>query len=40
MVLAAVRENRLWVHTDGSSADPIAARTKALLEAMPPAAWT
>ncbi|GGC88099.1 SDR family oxidoreductase [Chelatococcus reniformis] len=38
MVLAAIRENRLYVHTDRSSMDPIAARTAALLAAMPPAA--
>lgn len=38
MVLTAIRENRLYVHTDRSSVDPMAARTEALLEAMPPAA--
>ena len=38
MVLTAIRENRLYVHTDRSSAAPIAARTEALLAAMPPAA--
>ena len=36
MVLAAVCENRLYVHTCRSGADHIAARTKALLDAMPP----
>jgi NAD(P)-dependent dehydrogenase (short-subunit alcohol dehydrogenase family) len=36
MVLAAIRENRLYVHTDRTSAGPIAARSKALLDAMPP----
>ena len=36
MVLAAVRENRLYVHTCRSGADQIAARAKALLDAMPP----
>ncbi len=35
MVLAAIRENRLYVHTDRSSADLIAERTRALLAAMP-----
>jgi hypothetical protein len=38
MVLAAIRENRLYVHTDRSSVEPIEARTQALLDAMPPAA--
>lgn len=38
MVLAAIRENRPYVHTDRSSADRITARTEALLAAMPPAA--
>lgn len=33
MVLAAIRENRLFVHTDRVSAEPIKARTKALLDA-------
>jgi NAD(P)-dependent dehydrogenase (short-subunit alcohol dehydrogenase family) len=37
MVLAAIRENHLYVHTDRTSADRIVARTKALLAAMPPA---
>jgi len=36
MVLTAIRENRLYVHTDRTSADPIAARSAALLAAMPP----
>ncbi len=35
MVLNAVQENRLYVHTDGSMADMIQARCKALLDAMP-----
>ena len=35
MVLAAVRENRLYVHTDRSAEEPLKARTKALLDAMP-----
>ena len=35
MVLSAVRENRLYVHTCRSGADQIAARAKALLDAMP-----
>ncbi len=34
MVLAAIRENRLYVHTDRVSAEPIKMRTKALLEAL------
>jgi NAD(P)-dependent dehydrogenase (short-subunit alcohol dehydrogenase family) len=38
MVLGAIRENRLYVHTDRTSADRIAARSKALLDAMPPLA--
>lgn len=38
MVTAAIRENRLYVHTDRSAIEPIKARTKALLEAMPPLA--
>lgn len=38
MVLAAILENRLYIHTDRIAADPIAARAKALLDAMPPAA--
>jgi NAD(P)-dependent dehydrogenase (short-subunit alcohol dehydrogenase family) len=37
MVLAAIRENRLYVHTDRSSITKIEERNKALLEAMPPA---
>lgn len=35
MVLSAIRENRLYIHTDNSSAEGIAARSKALLDAMP-----
>lgn len=35
MVLAAIRENRLYVHTDRTSMDPIVARTQALLAALP-----
>ncbi len=35
MVLAAVRENRLYVHTDRMMYAAIQARTKALLDAMP-----
>jgi NAD(P)-dependent dehydrogenase (short-subunit alcohol dehydrogenase family) len=35
MVLEAVRENRLYIHTDRSAAPLIEARTKALLDAMP-----
>lgn len=35
MVVDAVRRNRLYVHTDRTMWDPIWARTKALLEAMP-----
>ncbi len=35
MVLSAVRENRFYVHTDGTTADLIRARCKALLDAMP-----
>lgn len=38
MVLAAVREDRLYVHTDRIVADGVAARGKAILDAMPPAA--
>lgn len=38
MVLDAIRENRLYVHTDRTSANAIAARSKALLDAMPPVA--
>ena len=37
MVLDAVRENRLYVHTDRYMADMIQARCKALLDAMPAA---
>jgi hypothetical protein len=35
MVLAAVRENRLYVHTDRVMYAAIEARTRALLDAMP-----
>ncbi len=35
MVLAAVRENRLFIHTDRIAEEMIKARTKALLDAMP-----
>jgi NAD(P)-dependent dehydrogenase (short-subunit alcohol dehydrogenase family) len=37
MVLAAVKANRLYIHTDRIMAGLIEARTRALLEAMPPA---
>lgn len=37
MVLAAILENRLYVHTDRSSIAPIEARSNALLQAMPAA---
>jgi hypothetical protein len=37
MVLAAIKENRLYIHTDRIMAGAIAARAKALLDAMPPA---
>ena len=37
MVLAAVKENRLYVHTDRVMEKYIKARTKALLDALPPA---
>lgn len=36
MVLAAIRANQLYLHTDRIMADAIATRTTALLEAMPP----
>ena len=36
MVLAAVKENRLYVHTDRVMEKYIIARTKALLDALPP----
>ena len=36
MVLEAVRENRLYIHTDRAVYALIEARTKALLDAMPP----
>jgi hypothetical protein len=35
MVLEAVRKNRLYIHTDRVMEDPIRARTRALLDAMP-----
>jgi hypothetical protein len=35
MVLAAVRANRLYIHTDRIMADAIRKRTEELLEAMP-----
>jgi len=35
MVTTAIRENRLYVHTDPAVKDLIIARTKALLDAMP-----
>ncbi|KRR17638.1 SDR family NAD(P)-dependent oxidoreductase [Bradyrhizobium retamae] len=35
IVLKAVRENRFYIHTDRKMEEPIKARTKALLEAMP-----
>jgi short-subunit dehydrogenase len=37
MVLAAIKENRLYIHTDRMTAGLIEARAKALLDAMPPA---
>jgi NAD(P)-dependent dehydrogenase (short-subunit alcohol dehydrogenase family) len=37
MVLAAVKENRLYIHTDRVMAGLIESRAKALLDAMPPA---
>ena len=37
MVLAAVKADRLYIHTDRIMAGLIEARTKALLDAMPPA---
>lgn len=37
MVLRAVREDALYIHTDRIMEAPIAARTKALLDALPPA---
>jgi hypothetical protein len=37
MVLAAVKTNRLYIHTDRMMAGLIEARAKALLDAMPPA---
>lgn len=35
MVLKAVRENQLFIHTDRLMEEPIKARTKALLDALP-----
>ena len=35
MVLKAVQENTLYIHTDRMMEEPIKARTKALLDAMP-----
>jgi NAD(P)-dependent dehydrogenase (short-subunit alcohol dehydrogenase family) len=35
MVLEAIRQNRLYIHTDSTSAGRIAARSEALLSAMP-----
>jgi hypothetical protein len=35
MVLAGVKANRLYILTDRLIGDPITARTKALLDAMP-----
>jgi NAD(P)-dependent dehydrogenase (short-subunit alcohol dehydrogenase family) len=35
MVLAAIGQNRLYVHTDRTSIDPIKARSKAMLDALP-----
>jgi NAD(P)-dependent dehydrogenase (short-subunit alcohol dehydrogenase family) len=40
MVLRGVRENALYIHTDRIMEAPIAARTKALLDALPPAPRT
>jgi NAD(P)-dependent dehydrogenase (short-subunit alcohol dehydrogenase family) len=37
MVLAAVTANRLYIHTDRIMVEAIESRTKALLDAMPPA---
>lgn len=37
MVTAAIARNRLYVHTDRIAADPIVARTKAILDALPAA---
>jgi len=37
MVLAGIRANKLYIHTDRIMAGMIEARTKALLDAMPPA---
>ncbi len=37
MVLTAVLANSLYIHTDRVMAEPIQARTKALLDAMPAA---
>jgi len=38
MVVKGMRENQLYIHTDRISEQAIVARTRALLEAMPPAA--
>jgi hypothetical protein len=35
MVLKAVRQNSLYIHTDRIMEEPIKARTKALLDALP-----
>jgi NAD(P)-dependent dehydrogenase (short-subunit alcohol dehydrogenase family) len=35
MVLAAIRADQLYIHTDGLSEEPIKRRTKALLDAIP-----
>ena len=37
MVLDAVRHDRLYIHTDRIMAELVEARTKEILEAMPPA---
>jgi hypothetical protein len=37
MVLAAVKENRLYIHTDRIMESLVAQRTRELLDAMPPA---
>ena len=36
MVLRAVQENQLYIHTDRMMLDAIKARSEALLDAMPP----
>jgi NAD(P)-dependent dehydrogenase (short-subunit alcohol dehydrogenase family) len=38
MVLRGVRENALYIHTDRIMEEPIRARAKALLDALPPKA--